>query len=283
VEDVQCRLLCFCRCVVVHIQLHSLPMVPSLMKSISQALKQKKCHLVDRLLCCDCTHPGRRYPYLQSPGCGSFSLSLSLSHFCNSMTRAALCWGGRWRLWLWPLSLRFMSTSMHNQSCCFFYGAVEWLCWQLHGGGASCILCFVNTATVSSAAWYVWEHGPCHCHQATTGFWNRHKALHFQSWLWSIKWWSEGNDVISLLYMLLEKGLNLCTYTVCTWVQDVPLMSVNMFTVGSVACGFVMLYCLKRVWWQMFDKVVLHLEAGALCRSWGAEAMLHPLWSQWPL
>jgi hypothetical protein len=107
VEDVPCRLLCFCRCVVVHIQLHSLPMVPSLMKSISQALKQKKCHLVDRLLCCDCTHPGRRYPYLQSPGCGSFSLSLSLSlslsHFCNSMTRAALCWGGRWRLWLWPL------------------------------------------------------------------------------------------------------------------------------------------------------------------------------------
>ncbi len=99
VEDVPCRLLCFCRCVVVHIQLHSLPMVPSLMKSISQALKQKKCHLVDRLLCCDCTHPGRRYPYLQSPGCGSFSLS----HFCNSMTRAALCWGGRWRLWLWPL------------------------------------------------------------------------------------------------------------------------------------------------------------------------------------
>ncbi len=79
VEDVQCRLLCFCRCVVVHIQLHSLPMVPSLMKSISQALKQKKCHLVDRLFCCDCTHPGRRYPYLQSPGCGSFSLSLSLT------------------------------------------------------------------------------------------------------------------------------------------------------------------------------------------------------------
>jgi hypothetical protein len=33
----------------------------------------------------------------------SLSLSLSLSHFCNSMTRAALCWGGRWRLWLWPL------------------------------------------------------------------------------------------------------------------------------------------------------------------------------------
>ncbi len=56
-----------------------------------------------------------------------------------------------------------------------------------------------------------------------------------------------------------------------------PLMSVNMFMVGTVACSFVMLYCLKTVSWQMFDKVVLCLEAGALCRSWGAEAMLHPL------